>query len=109
MQIFPILDDVACALTDITATNPHMVARLRRQALAMPPCEIAAHLANAIANALDAAHARSWEESRYGFASAETQVDHEYFAELVAAWSLVAGEQGITSLEDALEEVERRH
>ncbi|MDR6511908.1 hypothetical protein J2792_002791 [Novosphingobium capsulatum] len=109
MQLFSILDEVACVLTGITARNPAMVARLRRQAKAMPPAEIAAHLANAIASATDAAHARAWEEAEHGMASAETLVDHEYYGELVAAWSLVAGEHQITSLDPWLGERDRLH
>ena len=93
--------DVACIPCGITITNPAMVARIRTQADHLSASEITAHLGNAIANATDAAHALAWEEAEFGEARPETQVDHEYFEELVAAWSLVASEHEIASL-DAL-------
>jgi hypothetical protein len=66
--------------------------------------EIAAHLANAIASATDAGHARAWEESQFGEVRAETLVDHEYFEDLVATWSLVAIQREIDSLGGLLTE-----
>ena len=98
-------DDVACITTGIAINNPAMVARLRAQAHHLPASDIAAHLAGAIANATNAAHARAWEEDQFGEARPETQVDHEYFEELVAAWSLIASEHQITSLDALLEEI----
>lgn len=92
-------DDVACIITGATATNPTMVNRIRRQALIHADQEITAHLANAIANASDAAHAHAWEENNFGQAVPETQVDLEYYQELVSAWSLVASERGIETLD----------
>ncbi len=94
-------DDVACIITGITVTNPAMVDRIRRQAFIHSDQEITAHLANAIANASDAGHAHAWEESNFGQAAPETQVDLEYYQDLVTAWSLVASERGIETL-DAL-------
>jgi len=92
-------DDVACITTGIAITNPAMVARIRGQALHLSASDIAAHLGNAIANATDAAHALAWEEEQFGEAHPETQVDHEYFEELVAAWSIIASEHQIASLD----------
>ena len=67
-------------------------------------CEIAAHLANAIASATDAGHARAWEESQFGEVRAEPLVDHEYFEDLFATWSLVAIQREIDSLGGLLTE-----
>ena len=94
-------DDVACIITGITVTNSAMVNRICKQALIQTDQEVTAHLANAITNASDSAHAHAWEESNYGFAAPETQVDLEYYQDLVSAWSLVASERGIETL-DAL-------
>ena len=94
-------DDVTCIITDFTVTNPAMVDRIRRQALNQSDQEVIAHLANAIANASDAAHAHDWEMGNYGQAAPETQVDLEYYQDLVSAWSMVAAERGIETL-DAL-------
>ena len=109
MQIISVFDDIACAATGITITNPAMVARVQTLSAAMPDYEIAAHLANAIASATDAAHARAWEESQFGEARAETLVDHEYFEDLVAAWTLVATQRDIDSLDGLLGEVVSVH
>jgi len=102
MQIISAFDDIACVSTGITLTNPAMVARIQIQSAPMTDYEIAAHLANAIASATDAAHARAWEESQFGEARAETLVDHEYFEDLVAAWSMVATQREIDSLDGML-------
>jgi hypothetical protein len=59
------------------------------------------HLAKAVANASDAAHSHAWEQSSFGLAAPETQVDLEYNKDLICAWSLVASERGIETL-DAL-------
>ena len=91
-------DDAACIINGITDTNPAMVNRIRRQALIQSDQEIAAHLANAIANASDAAHAHAWEESNFGQAAPATQFDLEYYQDLVPAWNLVASERGIETL-----------
>lgn len=109
MQIISVFDDITCAATGITITNPAMVARVQARSAAMPDCEIAAHLANAIASATDAAHARAWEESQFGEARPETLVDHEYFEDLVAAWTLVATQRDIDSLDGLLGEVVSVH
>lgn len=99
-------DDVACISTGIAITNPAMLARIRNQALNLPAHEITAHLGNAIANSTDAAYALAWEKAQFGETRPETQVDHEYFEDLVAAWSLVASEHQIASLDAfLLEEV----
>jgi hypothetical protein len=66
--------------------------RIRRAADKLSHYEISAHLANAITGAADAAHARAWEESNFGEASADAIVDAEHHDELAAAWSLVAAE-----------------
>ena len=92
-------DDVACIITGITVTNPAMVDRIRKQAMIHSDQEITAHLTNAIANALDAAHAHAWEENNYGQAAPETQVDREYCQDRVSAWSLVASERRIETLD----------
>ena len=88
-------DDAACIINGITDTNPAMVNRIRNQALIQSDQEITAHLANAIANASDAADAHAWERSNYGGAAPETLVDHEYYEDLVSAWSMVASEREI--------------
>ena len=102
-------DDVACITNGITVTNPAMVARIRAQSATMSDYEIAAHLGNAIASSTDAAHALAWEQGQLGEASAETLVDAEYFEELVAAWSLIASERGIDSLDGLLIDVVAVH
>ncbi len=102
-------DDVACITNGITVTNPAMVARIRGQAAHLSDYEIAAHLSNAIASSTDAAHALAWEQSQLGEACAETLVDAEYFEELVAAWSLIASERGIDSLDGLLIDVVAVH
>src|SRR3546814_12983409 len=61
----------------IELDNPAMVARIRRAADKLSHYEISAHLANAITGAADAAHARTWEESNFGEASADAIVDAE--------------------------------
>ena len=94
-------DDVACIITGITVTNPAIVDRIRKHALMHSAREIKAHLANAIANASDAAHTFAWETSNYGQATSETQVDLEYYRDIVSAFSLVTSERGIETL-DAL-------
>ena len=75
--------------------------RIRKQAMIHSDQEITAHLTIAIANASDAAHAHAWEVNNYGQAAPETQVDREYYQDLVSAWSMVAAECGIDTL-DAL-------
>jgi hypothetical protein len=104
-------DDVACITNGITVTNPAMVARIRAQAAHLSDYDIAAHLSNAIASSTDAAHALAlaWEQSQLGESSAETLVDAEYFEELVAAWSLIASERGIDSLDGLLIDVVAVH
>ena len=102
-------DDVACITTGIAITNPCLVNRIRNQAADLSDYEIAAHLANAIASATDAGHSLAWEASQYGEGSAETLVDHEYFEDLVAAWSLVATNREIDSLDGLLTEAVSVH
>lgn len=102
-------DDVACITTGITVTNPAMVARIRAQSAYLTDYDIAAHLGNAIASSTDAAHSLAWEESQFGEARAETLVDAEYFDDLVAAWSLIASERGIDSLDGLLIDVVAVH
>jgi hypothetical protein len=102
MLHFSNFDDVACITNGITVTNPAMVARIRGHAARLCDYEIAAQLGNAIASSNDATHARAWEESHFGEAHAETQVDAEYFEDLVAAWSLVATEREIDGLDGLL-------
>lgn len=109
MLHFSNFDDVACITTGITVTNPAMVARIRAQSVHLSAYEIAAHLGYAIASSTDAAHARSFEESQFGEARAETLVDAEYFEDLVAAWSLIASERGIDSLDGLLIDVVAVH
>jgi len=102
MQIISAIDDITASTAGIAITNPAMVARIQLQSATMSDYEIAAHLANAIASATDAAHARAWEESQFGEARADTLVDHEYFEDLVAAWTLVATERAIDSFDTLL-------
>jgi len=109
MQIISAFDDFAASTAGIAITNPAMVARIQLQSATMSDYEITAHLANAIASATDAAHARAWEESQFGEASAETLVDHEYFEDLVAAWTLVATERAIDSFDALLNEAASVH
>jgi len=51
----------------------------------------------------------AWEQSQLGEACAETLVDAEYFEELVAAWSLIASERGIDSLDGLLIDIVAVH
>ena len=81
----------------IEATNPGMLARIRRAADALNAHEIIARLSQAVTEAADAAHARSWEETQFGEASADAIVDEEYYDELAAAWSLVAAEHQLVT------------
>lgn len=101
MQHISNFADVACIITGITVTNPTMVDRIRRQAHKLSIQEITANLAAAIGNGTDATHPHAWQEINYGQAAPETQVDLEYYQDLVSAWSLVASERGIERL-DAL-------
>ena len=91
--------DVAGISHGILYSNPHLVSRIRKQAENLDHYEIAAHLGNAISGAADAAHARSYEEDYLMDASPETIADYEYFHDLAAAWSIVATEHQLTSLE----------
>ncbi|EAT07474.1 hypothetical protein SKA58_19625 [Sphingomonas sp. SKA58] len=95
-------EDVAGIANGIGITNPHLLNRIRATAANLDHYEIAAHLNNAIGNAADAAHARSYEEEYLLEASAETITDYEYYHELAAAWSVVATEHQLTSLETIL-------
>jgi len=104
MLHFSNFDDVACITNGIALTNPTMVARIRGQAAHLSDYDIAAHLANAIASSTDAAHNLAWEQHHYGESRAETLVDHEYFEDLAAAWSLVAIEHQLDSLDMVLTE-----
>lgn len=79
-------------------SNPAIAHRIRTQARYLPASEITAHLHNAIANATDAAHAHAWEVSLFGNAACDTEVDLEYYRDLVHAWSLVATERAIGSI-----------
>lgn len=94
--------DVAGIGHGILFTNPHLVNRLRGIAENLNHYEIAAHLGNAITSANDADHARSYEEAYLLEASPETIADCEYYNELAAAWSIVATEHHLTSLETIL-------
>ena len=102
-------DDVACITTGISITNPAMLARLRAQAGKLSSSDIAAHLGNAITNAADAAHMLAWEQEQFGEGHPETQVDCEYFEDLVAAWSLIASERQVASLDAGLIETASVH
>jgi len=92
-------DELAGPGHGIEAINPGMVARIRAQAAGLDPYQIAARLADAVTNAADAAHSRSWEESQFGDASPDAIVDQEYYEELASAWSLVAIEHQLISPE----------
>ena len=109
MQIISAFDDIASITTGITVTNQAMVARVQIQSATMTDYEITAHLANAIASAIDASHARAWEESQFGEVRAETLVDAEYYEDLVAAWSLVATDREIESLDGVFIEAASVH
>src|SRR3546814_16649908 len=91
LQVRP-CDAMPDIVDGIELDNPAMVARIRRAADKLSHYEISAHLANAITGAADAAHARTWEASNFGEASADALVDAEYHDALAAAWSLVAAE-----------------
>lgn len=95
-------DDVAGIANGILFSNPHLVSRLRRTAENLNHYEIAAHLCNAITSAADAAHARSYEEEYLLEASAETIADYEYYHDLAAAWSVIATEHQLSSLDTIL-------
>ena len=102
MHISSSFDEIAGIACGIEITNPAMVARLRRAADSLSPYEIAASLAQAIAESTDADHLRAYEEAQFGEASPEAIVDAEYYEELAAAWSLVAGEHQLPSVETLL-------
>jgi hypothetical protein len=102
MYSFTSFREIAGIPHGIDITNPGMVARIRRAADSLSPYEIAAHLADAVRQAADAAHARAYEEALLGEASADAIVDAEYHDELVAAWSLVASEHQLYSVETLL-------
>ena len=84
-----------------TFTNSALVNRFRNQAFIQSNLDVTAHLANAIANTRDEPHAWAWEESDYGLAAPETQVDLEYHQDLASTWSLIASERGIETLDAA--------
>ncbi|KKW90508.1 hypothetical protein [Sphingobium chungbukense] len=90
-------EEIAGVTHGIEVLNPSLVARIRRAADQLNRHEIAAHLADAILEAADAAHIRSFEEAQFGEASADAVVDCEYHDELAAAWSLVAAEHQLVS------------
>jgi len=90
-------DEIAGIAHGIETTNPAMVDRIRRAADRLNRYEIAARLAHAIAEAADAAHVRAFEQAQFGEASADAIVDSEYYDDLAAAWSLVAGEHQLIS------------
>ena len=92
-------DEIAGIAHGIEITNPAMVARIRDAADSLNRYEISARLANAITEAADAAHARAFEEAQFGEASADAIVDCEYYDDLAATWSLIAGEHQLVSLE----------
>ncbi len=92
MLQFRPFDAIPDIIDGIEISNPAMVERVRLAAGKLSHYEISAHVANAITGAADAAHARAWEESHFGEASADAIVDAEYHDELAAAWSLVAAE-----------------
>jgi hypothetical protein len=92
MFAFSQIEDFSLAGIGNDSLNPAMVGRIRRLADGLNGHEIAACLADAIRAAADAAHACDWQESCYGEASPDAQVDREYHDELAAAWSLVASE-----------------
>lgn len=94
--------EIAGIAHGIDITNPGMVARIRRAADDLTAYEIAAQLADAVRQAADADHARAYEEAHFGEASADAIVDAEYYEELVAAWSLVASEHQLCSVETLL-------
>ncbi|WP_337847788.1 hypothetical protein [Sphingomonas sp.] len=94
--------EIAGVSHGIEAINPAMVARIRRAADNLTPYEISARLAGAITEATDAGHTRAWEEAQFGEASADAIVDCEYYDDLAAAWSLVAGEHQLFSPETIL-------
>jgi hypothetical protein len=99
MFSFTSLHEISGVSHAIDAINPGLVRRIRRAADTLNRHEIAARLADAITEAADAAHIRAWQKAEFGEASAEAIVDDEYQAELAAAWSLVASEQGLFSPE----------
>jgi len=92
-------DEIAGIAHGVETTNPAMVARIRRAADTLSRYEIAARLADAITEAADAAHVRAFEEAQFGQASADAIVDCEYYDDLAATWSLIAGEHQLVSLE----------
>lgn len=101
MHLLTSFDEVAGIAHGIEITNPGMVARIRRAADSLNPHEIAARLGQAVREAADAAHIRAFEEAQFGQASADAIVECEYQDELASAWSLVATEHQLYSI-DAL-------
>jgi hypothetical protein len=90
-------DEIVGIARGIEIVNPSMVDRIRRAANHLNRYEIAARLAQAITEAADAAHARAFAEVHFGEASADANVDAEYYDDLAAAWSLVASEHQLIS------------
>src|SRR3546814_19541431 len=85
-------DEIAGIAHGIETTNPAMVDRIRRAADRLNRYEIAARLAQAIAEAADAAHVRAFEQAQFGEASADAIAVSEYYNDLAAPSSLVADE-----------------
>src|SRR3546814_8991475 len=78
MLQFRPFDAIPDIVDGIEISNPAMVERIRLAAGKLSHYEISAHVANAVTGAADAAHARAWEESHFGEASADAIVDAEY-------------------------------
>src|SRR3546814_15785455 len=78
-------DEIAGIAHGIETTNPAMVDRIRRAADRLNRYEIAARLAQAVAEAADAAHVRAFEQDQFGDPRADA-IDHtEYYDDLAAA------------------------
>src|SRR3546814_16992180 len=90
MLQFRPFDAIPDIVDGIEISNPAMVERIRLADGKLSHYEIYAHVANAVTGSADAAHARAWEESHFGEASADAIVYDEYHDEIAAAWVLVA-------------------
>jgi len=99
MITFTQFDEMSGPGHDIEIVNPDMVTRLRAQADSLNRYQIAAQLADAVTAAADAAHTCRWQEQLYGQASPDAIVDHEYYDEMVSAWTLIAAEHQLMNLD----------
>ena len=86
-------------LNTATPVPGNLITRLRNAAETMSNIQIGNLLVCSIQNALDAQHCRDAEIAYGNPVSDDTAADVEYYTELACAWSVIARERGIDSLE----------